>query len=539
MIALTVEPEHPAPESEAVAPPERGRGEPDLSVLEDRAPEWAKLSRRTAILTAICCFLFLACSYQPLWHTDVWGHLSYGRWIWQHEVLPQTEPLLPLCEGVPFVDTAWLSQLIGYGMNQAFGTAGLQFLFAATIVACCVMIGGAVLRRTGSLAWAIVAVATFTVVDYQQLIIARPQHAGLVCFVVTLMLLTAETWSKWTWIGLPVLFAAWANLHGSFPMGLLLIACFAAGRAFDVYRRTGQFVAVIKDTNVRRYVLAFQLAAIATLLNPYGLRIDLEILKISGNRNLQDLVDWDALTLRMMQGKTAAAAVLALIIAYRLSPRRVSTANALALAVFGCGALWSSRIIVWWAPLVAYELALHGAAITARIRDRVPAAKPSGLCSVASVGLVWIAFAYSPFGIRVLHGAPPTAEAAALRFRHSVSPQTPIDATAYLQANPPKGLVFNTYEWGDYLLWAGPEGAQWFVASHAHLIPREVWEDYLRIASASPEWDRKLDRYGVNTIVIDQAGRHDLIRLLKEAGSHWTLDYEDRTAAIFVRKKPI
>src|SRR5688572_19855292 len=46
MIALTVEPESKSPEVETPEPPRPGGA--DLSKLEDRAPEWAKVSRSTA-----------------------------------------------------------------------------------------------------------------------------------------------------------------------------------------------------------------------------------------------------------------------------------------------------------------------------------------------------------------------------------------------------------------------------------------------------------------------------------------------------------
>lgn len=532
MIALTVDPEtSPSPR-----PDPEPRRQPDLSVLEDRAPDWAKLSRNTALLTLCGCTLFVVLSYLPLWFTDIWGHISYGRWIVQHGALPQTEPLLPLCQGVPFIDTAWLSQVLSHLAVRSYGPAALQFYYAAAISFCAALLGGAVLRRSGSLFWSLAAIASFGVIDYQQLIVVRPQLAGLAAFVTTLVLLTS-TWRTAYWVALPVLFAAWANLHGSFPMGLLLIACFALGRAADLLRRTGQWRAVWRDATFRRHGLLLELCAAAVLINPYGLLVYLETFKIAGNPNLQDLIEWEPLTLRMKQGPPAAIALLALGIVFRFTPRRITTAEVLALTVFGLGACWSSRIVIWWGPLAALTLAVHGAAIT---RKRFPPAAPrrSGLWTVATIGLVWIAFAYTPFGVRVIHGSPKTEEEAARRWRRALATRTPIDATHYLHANPPRGLVFNTYEWGDYLLFAGPRDLQCFVASHAHLVPREVWVDYLRIAAAAPDARNKLDRYGVNTVVVDKHGRADLIRLLRESDA-WQLNYEDPLAAIFVRKQPI
>ncbi len=540
MIALTVEPETLPPENEPQLPPRR-KGEADLSLLEDRAPDWARVSRSTAGLAAALAMLFALASYLPLWHTDVWGHLSYGRWIAQQGSLPETEPLLPLCEGVRFIDTAWLSQIIGYFAEKTLGVTALQFLFALSITVCAALLCVLAARRSHSNLAGAIAAGTFVFVDYQQLIVARPQLAGLVCFVLVLSMLSAQRWRSIFWIALPATFALWANLHGSFPMGLLLIGCFVLGRAVDVTRRTGQMSALWRDDMLRRHFLVLQLSAVASLANPYGMQLYLETVRVSGNRNLQDLVDWDPLTLRMSQGKAAAMALIALIAAMRFSPRRVSAAEAISLTIFGLGACYSSRIIVWWAPLCALSLAMHAEAALRKWRqvDSRPPARRSGLSTVAMLGMIWICFAYTPFGLRVLHGAPKTEQEAARRLQASVSLQTPIAAARYLREHPPVGQCFNTYEWGDYLLWAGPPGAKWFVNSHAHLVPREVWEDYFRISSGGRDWESRLDRYGVNTVVLERNISADLVRVMKESTGNWKLDYEDAVTAIFVRNRPI
>ena len=102
------------------------------------APARLELVRRaasthsTAGLAAALAAVFALASFLPLWHTDVWGHLSYGRWIVETRSLPETEPLLPLCEGVRFIDTAWLSDhsLIAVALDEErkqWETVGMSF----------------------------------------------------------------------------------------------------------------------------------------------------------------------------------------------------------------------------------------------------------------------------------------------------------------------------------------------------------------------------------------------------------------------------
>lgn len=515
-------------------------GQPNVALLEDRMPPALKASSHVAMLTAVLGLLFTLRSYFPLWHTDLWGHLAYGRWIFGERALPTTEPLMPLAEGVPFIDTAWLSQVWGYLMYQQFGTAGMQFLYAFSITVVAGLLAFAVYLRTRNVWAAILTIGVFYWGDYQQLLVVRPQLAGMVCFGAIFVMATAAAWKRWYTWAIPAAFLVWANVHGSFLVGLAMLAALLLGRAVDILRRTRNWRMILVERKTRGLLYALQLSMVAVLLNPYGLAIYPAIFTVSGNANLQSLIEWDALTLRMKQGQAAAAISLALICLYRLTPRRITTGEVLLLCGLGAAALWTSRMIVWWAPVAAYYFGLHLAAVWRSWRHKLPGApRVGGLWTVVTLGLVWIFFAYTPFGFLLLHGPPQDPEVAAKQFRNSVSTQTPVAAVEYLQRNPPRGQMFNSYEWGDYLLWAGPESTRVFVASHAHLIPEEVWQDYLQIANAAGNWQNKLDVYGVNTIVIDRQHRRTLISRLEEESATWEKKYADNVAAVFVRKQPI
>ncbi len=521
------------------AEPPAPYGRPDVSVLQDRVPEWLKAPRAAAGWTALIGGAFLLLSYVDVWHTDVWGHLSYGRWIQQTGSVPETEPLMPLAQGVPFIDVAWLSQWLGYHAYDRWGVAALQLLFAASVSLTAALLAVSLRRRTGSMLAAALGIAAFAWINWRPLMIVRPQLAGLVCFTMLLVWLTSTRWRRWYWAAVPALFAFWANLHGSFPVGLLLIAALGAGRWIDVLWRTRRIGCALKDRTFLRLLLLLQLAAAAVLLNPYGLGVYAEVLTFSRNPNLADLTEWDPLNVRMQHGQAAAAVAVLLCVFYRFTQRRVRSAELLLLVGIGAMALWHSRMLVWWGVVAAYYLSLHGGAIWRRMRHGQHSSSPrSGKWSVVTAGMAWICFAYTPFGLTLLHGRPADPEQAEAQFRRSVSDQTPIDAVKYLVEKQPRGQMFNTYEWGDYLLWAGPSDVQVFAASHAHLIPEEVWDDYMRIAYASDDWKGGLDRYGVNTVLIDHRWRASLIRRMK-SDPDWEVGYEDSTAVVFLRKRPI
>jgi hypothetical protein len=302
----------------------------------------------------------------------------------------------------------------------------------------------------------------------------------------------------------------------------------------DVVRRSGRLASLVHDRKLGRLVLLTELAFAATLINPYGPFLYQEVLTFGSNPNLQSLTEWQPLDVRSWIGGSALALLAITAVLYRITPRRVAAWEPLVLISLAAGAFWSTRMLAWLAPVAAYLIVIHAHASWRAWRhaDFIPAVSPrAGLWTVVMVGLAWIFFGYSPLGLRVIHHKNPKVERA-------VSEYTPLGAVEYLHEHPPVGQVFNIYEWGDYLQWAGPANLKIFVNSHAHAIPKEVWQHYLQVIQMSGPWQETLERYGVNTVIVDRAIRDSLIKALKD-DDKWTVGYEDHVATVFVRKKPI
>jgi hypothetical protein len=511
------------------------------------------LSAKFVLPMGLAAF-FVYLSHRAIWHTDVWGHLAYGRLIVANGAIPATEPLMPLCSGVPFADFSGLSEVIGYTAYRWQGIAALQFLYAASVTFCVSLLAWCSLRKTKSFAAAALAAGLYVWVDWQQLAIARPQLAGSVCFLLVFALGTARLPpSRLRGTGgrrlsrsfarpflVLLLFAAWANLHGSFLVGLALLAALTVGRAGDVLRRTGTLRAVARGARVRRRMIFLILAAAGTTLNPYGWRIYPAAWQLSSNANLADLVEWKPLSLWMTQGRAALAVSIGLIGLYLLTPRRISTTELLLLGGLGAATLATSRMIVWWGPIAAYYASLHAAAVWRQrwqrggsigASTRLSRTWPTQRDGLAGLVIVSVAIASTPLAQALWRGGNADPHL-------GLSAQTPIDATEFLCAHPPHGQVFNTLEWGDYLLWAGPPGIEVFVASHVHLVPQPVWQDYVRVITLEADWQAILERYRVNTAVLDVDQHAALADALREDPA-WSIVYDDERALIVVRQRAL
>src|SRR5207247_1555317 len=69
--------------------------------------------------------------------------------------------------------------------------------------------------------------------------VARPQVAGELFFALLLMTLSREVPSRLARVGVPALLVVWANVHGSYVLGLVLPMILIAGRAIEIGQEAG------------------------------------------------------------------------------------------------------------------------------------------------------------------------------------------------------------------------------------------------------------------------------------------------------------
>ena len=510
---------------------------PDASALEDKTPEWFRMSGGSVLLTVAIGLMFLKLAFQPLWHTDLWDHINYGQHILNTGTVSQTEPLLALNKGVPMVNFPWLVQLGMAWTYQHSGLAALQFAAAFCVALMMGVIAWRTSNRGGSVYAGLIAIAVFYVLNRFQFMVVRPQLVGLLFYVLTISwTMSKQRHTRLSWIGMPLMFAVWANCHGSFSIGLTLMALTGAGRFLDVWYRSRSLRMAFLDRQFDRTFLLTQLCATAVLLNPAGLAIYREVLQISGNPNISSMFEWAPLTLRSIQGQWAAGMTLLLIVITHLSPRRIRLTESLPLIAMGLLALWSSRMINWWAPLMGIAIGVHGIAAVRSLLHKHRRTEPvvgRGLWTVINLGMCWLFFAFTHFGVQTVHGR--TADPARL-----VSKQTPVHLVEYLNSRDdwPAGIAMVPAEWAGFVMNTGPASIRPMVNLHVHLIPQEVWEDYERLTHGPGDWDAILDQYGINMAIVDKGEQPRLFRKLAES-EDWIPRYNDNQAVVLTRRNPI
>jgi hypothetical protein len=111
-------------------------------------------------------------------------------------------------------------------------------------------------------------------------------------------------------------------------------------------------------------------------------------------------------------------------------------------------------------------------------------------------------------------------------FRESL----PIDAVEYIKTKRPDGRMFNSYNFGGYLIWALPE-YQVFIDGRADLHGDEIIFEWWNIIQGGDSWRESLDKWDIGFVLVESG--LPLAEKLKDA--NWELVYEDEVAVIYQR----
>jgi hypothetical protein len=190
----------------------------------------------------------------------------------------------------------------------------------------------------------------------------------------------------------------------------------------------------------------------------------------------------------------------------------------------------------WWAPVAAIVVATHLTAILRPVLCRFnarPTARPSLLYTVGCLAAAACSVALTPLGAQLRTGTPPAAASL-------LSKETPLALAAFLrsQQDRPRGTAWVPAEWAGFLMNQTQGSLKSMVNLHVHLIPEEVWRDYLRVAAGSADWVNLLDEYGVNLVVVDKRAHSLLLKRIRESAD-WKSLYDDRQSVLLLRRQPL
>lgn len=451
-------------------------------------PWWSRWPTIATVAGALFALWGLSIGLDSIADNSFFTHLATGR-ILVEGSFPRHDVYSFTAAGEPWVVQSWLASLLYGWLDSWFGLAGIRLLT------------GALTAALGGLAWTLtrpartllprIAVTFFVLAVGAATWAPRPLLFGLVLLAVTLLCVEGRVPPP---VLLPV-FWLWANLHGSFPLGLVAIACFALGHKLD-----GKAAGV--EVRALKWAAAGTLAAVVGPLGPEVLRFPIRLLQRQDV--LQVVVEWQSPS---FSDTWARVFLLQVVIAVVVLVRRPSYRVAIPLVVFTAAALLGLRNVAVASLVLTPGLAV-GLADLGSLRGQERGWVPRvGVALVVVVGLV--------------------VGTSQLRAPDLDLSGYPVEAVAWMDQaglRTPTARVATSETVGNYLeLLDGPE-ARVFIDDRVDLYPDAVIEDFLVLRSGDPGWDDVLDRRQIDAVLWER--KAPLAQILT-LDPDWSLPYQD------------
>jgi hypothetical protein len=471
---------------------------------------------------------------------DTGWHIRTGDYILEHHAVPHQDIFSFTRPAEPWFAWEWLSDVIFARIHQSQGLKGVVLLAGVLLSLTATVLFSHMLWSGGnlflSLAAAVLANGASTVH-----FLARPHVFSFFLLAVSMWLLARDrrTHDRLIWLLVPIT-VVWVNLHGAFLALLVCLGLTAAGYGLQwLMSRSPEDWFFLK-----RYSIVAAACSLATLANPYGYRLHQHIAGYLQSSFVKDGVqEFQSPTFRsesMFQFELLLFAGLAVAGVLLTKGRFV---EALLIAFWAQAALTSVRHVPIFAIVVAPIVAVHLSQIWndwTRTKSRRSVAgilRDLGdeFAGKSLRATVWIPVMVFALGVSMSSAKGDTWPT---DFPKVKFPVQMIDAYSAKLApvTGPMPRTFTSDQWGDYLTYRFYPRIRVFIDGRSDMFGPAFAKEYVKVADASHEWERILDRYRIDFALVPV--EWPLAELLKRSAA-WRLVKDDGLGILFERRTPV
>lgn len=497
----------------------------DAGVQQQPRSMLARLSAvilsRTVVWLFLLAWVVVLLSVRRIAESDIWYHLRNAKQIVETFAVPSVDLYTFTSAGAPILDYEWLSELFYYAAFQNMGQRGLLAVYVVLLLA---SYGGvyylACRRGADRSAGAVVTILGVAIGSYS--FGPRMMHFGWLCLVVLMLILEASERKPWALWFLPLLFAIWINLHGSWIFGLVVMGATMVDGVLAL--RWGGIVATgwLRGAPGRlsllgRASLVVCASVLALFANPYGWKLVWYpfAFRFEMAAALEAVTEWQSVNFHTDYGTLALTMIVGLLATAWLS-KDAWRVRDVVLTAF---ALWASLTYVRFlgfaslvlVPIVAPRL---------RFVARDPRVKESYALNLALV----LGLTYAIVGV-----TPSESEISA-----HIRREFPRDALKFMVDNRIEGRLFNAYDFGGYMEWHVPSLKTFADGRTDIFVYNGVMQDYLKTIAIDSTFER-LERYDIDYVIYPPGSR--LSYVLGKA-PQWRSIYGDSVAVVFERTRP-
>lgn len=456
---------------------------------------------------------------------DTWWHLRSGEYYLHHWTVPSTDVFSHTAAGQPYYPHEWLSQVVLYLVHRWTGFVGIRVLNSLMAMVSVLLLWRFYRKATTSVLPILFAIAVIFP-DFLSRLNTRPEIFTLPLFVAFLHFILHRDRSRLpgrrTIAAVAILAAVWANVHGMALLGLIYLLAYAAGQG--AARLAGRFLPVpewrsIRATGVLGDFILAGVYAVAACASPMGYGIYIHAVKarefLPGPLGI---VEWlspfqflggilQSMLTRQFPWINIELAwqfvFLAIPLAYFFSIPILALRGRLPgpgeilialLAIYQAASVvrfrWLFFILLYW---------IIRAASSRRAEEPGRREPATSLSSLVLHPIMLLLIASSAY-IMLSRG---------ISFRRAIDTERyPVGIANFLEDAALGGNLFNSYNWGGYLLFRLTPSYRVFIDGRTDLYSysnRNLLLDHVAIENKEESYQELLDTYKVDVLI--SAGR--------------------------------
>ncbi|KJS29888.1 MAG: hypothetical protein VR64_18560 [Desulfatitalea sp. BRH_c12] len=477
---------------------------------------------------AIFLTLCLQTNNQLLVDGDTAYHIRVGQHIIETHSIPKAD-IYSLHEPKPdWIAHEWLSEVIMAVAHRAYGINGVVVLYAFVITLSVYWLFK-FLRCFSTNIIFISLVMLLTLAASQIHWLARPHVFSLLLTVIWYAIL--EFYQRdarnnlWC---LPLLMLLWVNLHGGYQTGLILNITFLIGNVLHctIFGDSQQVIHKKKALDISLITL---MCLFATFINPNGYHILLFPFTLMQEKFIIDRIsEFISPNFHSMMYVPFELTILFFFVILFLSTKKLETIDLGLVLVFLHLALFSRRYIPLFSLIVAPVLLKHMFSWRYLSENKIYRfinRKAAGLGEIdkSAKGFLWPALAMAVILIGISQNV--------ISYKFDSS-KKPLDAIHFINQEKIDGNMFNSDEFGDFLVFYAFPRYRVFIDGRLDMYGSELFEEYIDIVSFKPGWENLLAKYEITWIFYPSDS--EFSRFLK-INKEWVLIYSDEVASIFLK----
>ncbi|WP_219892819.1 hypothetical protein [Aquisediminimonas profunda] len=464
-------------------------------------------------IVLLLVFAYFSILTSALGDGDTSWHLAAGKWIVEHGTVPTVDPFSYTFRGKLWTAHEWLSEVLMFAAYSAGGWAGLLLMFGlvtgATFVTLAVYV-----RRWLAFPMALVPIA-FCFGGTVSYMLARPHLFGwlLLALWITSLLRAREagrTPPVWTIL----LMVCWANMHGSFVLGLALIGPFALEALIeaDKPKRGITFV---------RWAGFGLVALLAALITPQGIEGLTFPIYVSTMAALKDIDEWKPTSFATFgQFELILISTIFICLHKGIKMPIIRLLLMLALLHMAFAHVRHQAVFLIISCLLFARPAAEALGVSKRNGERELRLSVLRLREIGPVIAVMTALVGGVALASITFGNQ--------RPDNYRLPQNAINHVPIRLRNLP---VFNEYSFGGPLIF---NGIPVFIDGRADVYGDEFFADYVKIAKGDfGKWEAIKEKWHIEWVIMPP---DNLLVSYLDRQPDWVRTYTDKWAVIHVRK---